>query len=111
VGRLVEKETELVSSAIAYLRARGAIAWRNQSGRILGAYKGKPWAVKLGQPGLPDVFAVFGPPLRLLAVECKRAGGRLRPAQAQMLEQLRARGVHVVVAFDMRELEAALREI
>lgn len=109
--KLVERETALVSSAVSYLRARGAVAWRNQAGKAFGAHKGKAWAMTLGAPGLPDVFAVFGPPLRVLAVECKRPGGRLRRTQVVKLEELRRRGVQVVILTDIADLEAAVREL
>ncbi|MEK9726101.1 MAG: VRR-NUC domain-containing protein, partial [Rhodospirillaceae bacterium] len=53
-------------------------------------------------PGLPDLL-VFSPPpkSRLIAIEVKREGGRLRPAQVVFRQECRAAGVdHVVGTYN-----------
>lgn len=106
--KLVEREGALVAATIAYLNARGAFAWRNQSGVVGAVRDGKVRAIRLGRAGLPDVMAALPPAGRLLAVECKRAGGRLNPDQIRAIDELRRRGVLVVVAYSITDVEAAL---
>ena len=110
--KAVGKEGDLVRAVIQYLNARGAFAWRNQSGMLRGAHKGKPWAVRMGVRGMPDVLAVLpiGPFYvgRLLAVECKRRPNKPTAAQEHTMNQLRKRGALVVVAYSVADVEKAL---
>lgn len=104
-----QPERALVHAVIAYLRARGALAWRNQSGLILtGSASGRRRAIHMGLAGLPDVMGCL-PGGRLVAVECKRRGNTVTPLQQVMLDELRGRGALVVVAYDVRDVEAALQ--
>lgn len=124
------REGDLVRAVIQYLNARGAFAWRNQSGMLRGTHKGKPWAVRMGTKGMPDVLAVMpqmaDPPNweevpgtdgkwvkrsvigRLIAVECKRPGNNPTKVQEHTMAELRKRGALVVVAYDVRDVEKAL---
>lgn len=112
------KEGDLVRAVIQYLNARGAFAWRNNSGMLRGTHKGKPWAVRMGTPGMPDVLAVmpmtdgvhtYGPMIgRLVAVECKRPGNKPTAIQEATMRELRKRGALVIVAYETGDVEKAL---
>ena len=118
------KEGDLVRAVIAYLTARGAFAWRNNSGMLRGVHKGKPWAVRMGVRGMPDVCGVvLQCPIhwrscpggacsysvgRLVAVECKRLGNRPTEVQERTMEELRKRGALVIVAYSISDVERAL---
>lgn len=119
-------ERELVKAVITYLNARGAFAWRNQSGMLRGEHKGKPWVVRMGTKGMPDVLAVWqGHPAacveigcaypdhqpqagRLIAVECKRGKNKPTADQERVMGELRKRGALVIVARDITDVERAL---
>ena len=63
--------------------------------------------------GWPDL-TLLHPKRPPVFVEVKRAGGRLRPEQAQTLSSLEAMGFTVVVVYGLEglaELEAVLREV
>lgn len=124
------READLVRAVIQYLNARGAFAWRNQSGMIRGAHKGKPWAVRMGVKGMPDVLAVWPYPVvvavsspnprlqrddgrrycigQLVAVECKRHPNKPTKDQEATMAELRKRGALVVVAYSVADVANAL---
>jgi hypothetical protein len=127
--RPTSREGDLVRATIAYLNARGAFAWRNQSGLLRGTHKGKPWAVHMGVKGMPDVLAVMpwagslegsagtrhligrlglGAVGRLIAVECKRGTNKPTADQLRVHEELRKRGAIVLVAYTIADVENAL---
>lgn len=56
--------------------------------------------------GIPDVLALRDG--RLYALELKALGGRLSPAQTEMLDQLRAAGAETAVAVGLDEALAVL---
>jgi hypothetical protein len=64
--------------------------------------------VRYGTPGAADVLGVLPPAGRLLALECKRPGGKLTAAQAAFLGHVRAAGGLAVVVRDVRDLQRAL---
>ena len=104
-----------MKAVIQYINARGGLAWRNQSGRTLIRSGDKTRAIQMGRKGLPDVVGVWPCPDFypskvgvLIAVECKRPGNTLTPAQELMLAELRKRGAIVVVAYSITDVEKAL---
>ena len=126
--RTVSREGDLVRAVIQYLNARGAFAWRMNSGMIRGEHRGKPWAVRMGTRGMPDVLAVwpkrahhfvqessavlraeYSEPFgQLIAVECKRHPNKPTAAQEATMQELRKRGALVVVAYSVADVEKAL---
>lgn len=126
---MAQREGDLVRAVIQYINARGGFAWRNQSGTLL-AYTSndeKARAIRMGVAGLPDVIGVVPRPAlpldhgvtvtfarefipgQLIAVECKRKGNKPTTTQEHVMAALRARGALVVVAYDIRDVEEALR--
>lgn len=102
------KEGALVQAVTQYLNARGAFAWRNNSGMLRGEHRGKLWAVRMGVPGMPDVLAVKDG--RLIAVECKRLSNKPTAIQEATMGELRKRGALVVVAYCVSDVAKALGE-
>jgi hypothetical protein len=87
------RESAVVKGCLDYLALRGIPAWRVNCGAMRGEHKGKRWFVRFnGAQGCADILAVLPGSGRLLACECKRPGGRLRPAQAAFLDRVRAAG-------------------
>lgn len=90
------REAALVRRAGTLLDARGAW-WFKTHGSVMG------------RAGLPDIVAcVRG---RMLCVETKAPGGRLRPLQRYMLARAERAGAVVVVADELAPIAAAIAEI
>jgi len=97
-------ETELVKAAIAYLRMRGWMAWRNNTGAMAWSHKGKRWYVKFGVPGASDVFAIKLGSGRFLAVECKVGRNKPTKAQQAFIDDVRRHGGLAVCIWSLDDL-------
>jgi hypothetical protein len=84
-----------------WLQDSGLLHWRQNSGVVFTGNR----RINLGEEGLPDIVVVIPPHGRLVGLEVKSAKGRLRPAQREFMERVRATGgyYHVV-----RSLEQAM---
>jgi hypothetical protein len=85
---------------------RGVSAWRSNT----GAARFGDRFVRFGVPGVADILGVLPPSGRLLAVEVKGPGGRVRPSQRAFLDNVEAAGGLALVVRDVAELERALVE-
>jgi hypothetical protein len=102
-------ETALVRACLDLLRLRGIPAWRQNQGRLRVERGGRTHFYQFaGAAGISDILGLIPPTGRLLAVECKRKGGRLRPAQRAFLENVRKAGGLALVITDVRALAEAL---
>ena len=110
------KEKDVQRQCLDYLRLRGAVALRINSGAMAGTHKGKQWFMRFNDtPGCSDILAcvplsddgagVLG---RFLAVEVKGPKGRLRPNQAAFLDSVRAAGGLAICVKSLDDLIAAL---
>jgi hypothetical protein len=89
------KESEVLAEVLRYLRSRpDVVAWRVNTGAMVGEYKGKRRFVRFGEPGQSDIqgYLTAEPWPRPFFLEVKRPGGKLTPAQLQFLVQRRADG-------------------
>jgi hypothetical protein len=92
------------------LQLRRIPAWRNNTGAAAFAdAAGRKRFVRFSTPGAADIHGVLPPSGRFLAVEVKRPGGRLTPAQAAFLDCIRTSGGLAVVAHGVDDLAEALR--
>ena len=108
---VIPLEADILRQCLDYLRLRGIPAWRQNQGGIRATYRGRRRFVRFaGIEGISDILGLLPPSGRLLAVECKRPGGKPSPQQLAFLEQVRAAGGLAVVVHSLHELEAALRE-
>jgi hypothetical protein len=102
-------EKDVLASCLALLRLAGVFCWRNNSGAFaLGEGKGRRF-FRAGLVGSSDILGILAPSGKLLAVECKRPGGRVSEAQRHFLDAVTAAGGLALVIADARDLEAALR--
>lgn len=102
---LDRKEAAALVEVLQALRTHPAVAWcerMNSGAARIGAR-----FVRFGWPGCPDVLGQLKDG-RLLGVEVKGPGGKLRPAQVAFLERIRAAAGVAFVARDCRDV---LREI
>jgi hypothetical protein len=107
-------ESALVRQCVDYLRLRGLVAWRANSGALaVGAGRTRRY-VRLAPAGTSDILALLPahgeyPPGRLCCVEAKKHGARLRPSQVAWLDMMASHGALCLVVRDVRGLELALR--
>jgi hypothetical protein len=101
-------ESALVRQCLDFLRLRGLVAFRvNAGGLAVGSGRGRRF-VRLAPAGVGDILAILPPAGRLLSIEVKRPGGRLRPSQARWIDLVRAQGGLALVVRSLDELIAAL---
>jgi hypothetical protein len=94
-------ESYVLSSCLEYLALKGIFAWRNNSGAVKGP---SGHLVRFGQKGSPDILGIL-PGGRLLCVECKGSGGKLRPEQVDWLSEASLAGACVVVAYGFDDIQ------
>lgn len=87
-----ERESALLKSTLAYLRAMQIKAWRNNTGGIRWTRKdGRAAVTKFGLPGASDVFGIL-PDGRFLAIETKRPSESPTPEQWRFLLEIQRSG-------------------
>ena len=106
------KEQDTVRAILAYLGARGVLAWRNNVGAVSAGGR----FVRFGSKGMSDIIGVLPPRLetnnrnfgRFLAIEVKRPGQQPTPYQAGFLDQVRKAGGVAFVATSVQDVEREL---
>lgn len=96
-------EADIQRACLEVLRLRGVWAWRTNS----GAVKVGKRLIRLAPPGTPDILALL-PGGRLLGVEVKRPGGKLRPTQEAWADAARMAGAAFLVVRDAADLDREL---
>lgn len=99
--RVDRKEAAALVEVLQALRAHPGVAWCERMN--CGAARIGARFVRFGWPGCPDVLGQLKDG-RLLGVEVKGPGGKLRPAQVVFLERIRAAGGAAFVARDCRDV-------
>jgi len=97
------KEADIQRAILAYLRLLGAWVVRVNGGAVKVDKRFIRFTDTLG---CPDILGVIGG--RMLGIECKRHGGRLRPAQAECLDAIRKAGGVAFVATSIDEVKRCL---
>ena len=101
------KETVFVRQCLEYLRLKGIMAFRMNSGAILLGGRGKGRMVQLGPPGTSDIIGVL-PGGRFLAIECKVGRNKLSATQDAFLKLVNDAGGFGVVVWSLDDLEEAI---
>lgn len=99
-------ENALQRACLEYLKIRGVMAWRNNTG-LLRDRNGKP--VRFGVVGSGDIFAVVGG--RFLSVECKVKGGKVSDHQKRWAEEVNSAGGMAIVAETVDDVHDALEDM
>jgi hypothetical protein len=103
------RESDIQRQILDYFSAMRIPALRVNSGRI---WAGRNRCLKFGDVGFPDLLVWPGKGVTL-AVEVKRPGEPLTPAQIDWAHKLRDKGIQYLVARSVEEVAArinALRE-
>lgn len=106
----VPREADILAAVLSILAWSGILYWRVPLSPVLRGGPG-PKARLCPNPmkGFPDIAGVL-PGGRLLVVEVKRPGERLRPEQAVWRANLEAAGALYVLATSVEDVRRALRE-
>ena len=99
----MKKETDLVKECLAYLKLKGIMAWRNNTGGTVSEYKGRKRFTRFGQPGSVDILGIL-PYGQLLAVECKVGKNKLTAIQEDWLSRAKEHGAKVIVAYSLDDV-------
>jgi hypothetical protein len=107
----VSAANDLTNAIIQYIRFRGGLAWRNNSGAFAGNYTDKHGQtrgrfVRFGERGSGDVLALLDG--RFYSIEVKAGRDKLKPAQIEWMESVNARGG---CAFEARSLDDVTKRI
>lgn len=100
-------EKAVVKACLEYLRFKGIVCWRQNTGAAVAQYKGKRRFVRFGVPGISDILGCM-PGGRFLAIECKVGKNTPTSAQHHFLEQIRKAGGVAIVARSVDDVVNAL---
>jgi len=99
------READIQREILQFLSLSGVPALRVNSGR---AWAGSGRRIKFGDEGFPDLLAWPGKGITL-AIEVKRPGEGLTPAQVDWAKRLLAKGIHHVVARSVEDVVWKIR--
>ena len=94
------READIQREILRFLSLSGIPALRVNSGRV---WVGRGRFLKFGDEGFPDLLAWPGKGITL-AIEVKRPGEGLTPAQVDWAKRLIAQGIHHFVARSVEEV-------
>ena len=101
------RESDIQREILQFLSFSGVPALRVNSGRV---WVGQRRILKFGDEGFPDLLAWPGKGITL-AIEVKRPGERLSPAQAEWALLLKTKGIHYMVARSVEEVVVRINAI
>ncbi len=84
-------EKEIQHAILDYLRIRGYLCKRNNAGMSFGQHNGKKWAIKIGEPGWPDIEGITKDGL-YFGIEVKSATGKLEESQKAIGKKIGSMG-------------------
>ena len=105
--KIMRSESEIQRQILDWLKIKDIYAWRNNTGAMSGSHKGKRWFVRFGCAGMSDILGLLNTG-KFLAIEVKRPGGKLTPAQEGYLAAIRARQGVAIVARSLEDVTAIL---
>lgn len=99
---LTASESEIQKSILDYLRMRGHLVKRNQSGVMTKQYNGKTHYVRMGEAGWPDIIG-WSKNGHAIGIEVKSRKGKTTPEQDQILARIGS--IPNALAFVARDLQ------
>ena len=91
--KVSEKETQKL--IIEYLKATRQFFWRNNSGAMMGSYKGKSRLMRFGDVGSPDIFVVRNG--QIIGIEVKSSIGKQSDNQKEWQKRFeKAGGIYIL---------------
>ena len=98
------KESELVKSALVWLKKQPGKYFRINSGVIFIPAKPKPRMIRLAPAGTSDILGVL-PNGRFIALEAKVGTNKATPKQLEFLAEVIRNGGHGLVFYSLKELK------
>jgi hypothetical protein len=109
--RLTPPESQLLRQVLQWLALKGVLHWRANSGGGLRRGRGGRTVPVVGNPeGTPDIICILPPFGRLVGIEVKAQGGKLRPAQEAWAANARRAGALVLCVRSIEDLVEAMRK-
>ncbi len=102
------KENDVVRACLEALSIWGVMAWRSNNVPVYDPTI-KRFRKFRGLKGVADILGCLEPDGKLLAIECKKKGGRVSDDQILFIDEVRRRGGLSLVILDVKDLENALR--
>ena len=96
-------ETLLISAILQYLKIKGYVCKRNQSGMTIIKGQGKNRAIRMGEPGWPDIIGMDRKG-RFFAIEAKVLPNRTTEAQDAILKAIAESGGLAIVAYELEDV-------
>lgn len=98
------KESEILKSILEYLKIRGYLCWRNNSGAYVdGDNRGKKRFIRYGLPGSGDIIGCLKDG-RFFSIECKRPGLPPTPLQRDFMFKVQTSNGIAFVASSIDDL-------
>jgi hypothetical protein len=101
------RESDIQRQILDYFSAMRIPALRVNSGRI---WAGRNRCLKFGDEGFPDLLAWPGRGITM-AIEVKRPGEALTPAQIEWAHRLRDKGIQYLVARSVEDVAVRINAI
>jgi hypothetical protein len=101
-------EHQIQGQILDWLAQKHIFHFRNNSGMMRMAYKGKPRFIRFGAVGSPDIFAIHGG--RIYGIEVKRPGRKFSEAQMQFGADLELAGGVYCMAFSLYDVTRCMEE-
>ena len=110
--KLKEKESDIQKAILDYLRLKKIFCFRSNCGAMPGEYKGKPWFVRFGMPGVSDIIGILT--LNnlgvILCVEVKSLKGKQSDAQKEFQEKIQSAGGLYILAKSIDDVVYGIQE-
>jgi hypothetical protein len=90
MNRPREKESDVQRAVLEYLKLRGILNYRNNSGAMSGEYKGKHWFMRFGAVGSPDIVGLIRG--QYVGIEVKGTAGKQSEHQKEFQVRLEGAG-------------------
>lgn len=99
-------EKVIQKEILLWLDNQKLLHWRQNSGYAFVAKR----MIKLGQAGLPDIIVVLPPNGHVIGLEVKAKYGKMRPAQEEFEQKMKAAGGIYRVVRSLEDAKAVINE-
>lgn len=110
--KLKRSEAEIKREIVRYLKAKGYLVFRMQSGAMYGSYKGKNWKISMNPSGTADLLTfkrdLCGTKNYPVWIECKSSSGKLSEEQSTFQRIVKADEHRYILARSVEDVAKVL---